>query len=69
MIDKQTIDEIKSRTANFITDEGAFCDRAGKSDIYYSLFGMFVWEALNPNAINENLRNYIRQFELSVNNF
>jgi hypothetical protein len=68
IIDKQTIDEIKYRTSNFITDEGAFCDRSGKSDIYYSLFGMFVWEALNPNVINENLKNYIHQFELSVNN-
>jgi hypothetical protein len=67
IIDKQTIDEIKFRTSNFITDEGAFCNRAGKSDIYYSLFGMFVWEALNPNVINENLKNYIHQFALSTN--
>jgi len=64
--DKQTIDEIYERTLNYISKDGGFCDRASKSDLYYSLFGMFVGNALSINKINDNLQNYLKHIDLSA---
>ncbi len=65
LLDSQTLDEIYSRTHGFITNEGSFSDRAGKSDLYYTLFGLLVSDAIMPGKNNESLKNYLRKLHLS----
>jgi hypothetical protein len=67
LLDPETLSEINQKTQSFITIDGAFSDRAGKSDIYYSLFGMFVWEAIAPKTENNNLAGYIKGLDLNQN--
>lgn len=43
------------------TTEGSFMDRAGKGDLYYSLFGCFVGEALNVTDVKLPLKTYVRK--------
>jgi hypothetical protein len=66
LLDFQTWNEIKEKSLSFISNDGGFCDRSGKSDLYYSLFGMYVYNALNISKINENLKSYLNQFDLST---
>ena len=63
ILDKQTLNEIETKTTSFVTAGGAFCDRACKSDLYYSLFGMFVWEPFNQGQINQKLKVYIQNID------
>ncbi len=65
LLDSQTIEEVCERTNSFITKEGGFCDRAGKTDLYYSLFGTFVCDAILPGKNDENLKEYIQKLHLS----
>jgi hypothetical protein len=65
ILDIQTVEEIKRRTRNLLSKDGGFCDRAGKPDIYYSLFGSFVSEALSEAECIENLKNYVKKLDLS----
>jgi hypothetical protein len=66
-LDKQTIDEIRQKTLSYRNINGGFCDRAEKSDLYYSLFGMFVGNALQLKNTNENLKKYLQSIDLSTN--
>jgi hypothetical protein len=61
IIDSGTLSEIKNRITNSITKDGAFPDRGGKSDIYYTLFGCFVAEALSMNEILPSLKSYVKK--------
>jgi len=65
LLDNQTINEVCERTQSLITKEGGFCDRGGKTDLYYSLFGVLVSEALMPGKNDENLKRYIQKLHLS----
>jgi hypothetical protein len=65
-LDKQTIDEICEKTFSYISNDGGFCDRSAKSDLYYTLFGMFVGNSLNISKTKENLQNYLKNINLSA---
>jgi hypothetical protein len=67
LLDPDALAEIKQKTRSYITKEGAFSDRAGRSDIYYSLFGMFVWEVFALKTENNNLSSYIKGLDLNQN--
>ena len=41
--------------------DGGFQDRGGRSDVYYTLFGHFVAQALGLNEIILRLKEYVRQ--------
>jgi hypothetical protein len=60
MLDDQTIDKIKAFTKQQQTDMGGFADRAGKCDLYYSLFGYFIAEALDMQEVIPSLKNYVK---------
>jgi prenyltransferase beta subunit len=60
MLDTQTIEEIKSYIISQQTISGGFADRGGKPDLYYSLFGCFIAEALEINEIKPALKNYLK---------
>jgi hypothetical protein len=61
IIDSDTISELKHRLTNSLTKDGAFPDRGGKSDIYYTMFGCFVAEALSMNEIFSDLKDYVKR--------
>jgi len=67
ILDKQTLEEIKAKTSSFISNEGGYCDRAGKADLYYTLFGYLVSEAIDPEKNNEKLKNYIQKVNQNKN--
>ena len=60
MLDPEMVKEMVSFIIGKQTPEGGFADRAGKCDIYYSLFGYFVAEALNIKKVNEPLKQYVK---------
>ena len=53
--------EIKNHILKSITKEGGFADRGGKTDLYYSMFGCFVAEALSVNEIFPQLKDYVKR--------
>jgi hypothetical protein len=59
MLDDQTIDEINSYIKGQQTAAGGFADRGGKSNLYYSLFGCYIAEALRIDEIKSALKGYL----------
>lgn len=59
LLNDASIDSIKIFVAGRQTTSGGFSDRAGKADLYYSLFGYFVSEALGMKAVMPGLRNFV----------
>jgi hypothetical protein len=59
LIDPESLKQMRSYVINQQTSEGGFPDRAGKCDIYYTLFGCFVAEALDIKTINAPLKYYV----------
>ena len=59
MIDSESLKQMRSFVINQQTSEGGFPDRAGKCDIYYTLFGCFVAEALDIKSVSAPLKYYI----------
>lgn len=67
VIDASAMEEIKVFIKSRQTREGGFADRGGKCDLYYTLFGGFVSEALDIKEVFPSLRNYIRETARSGN--
>lgn len=61
MLDAQTLAELKTYIKQQQTAEGGFADRGGKCDLYYSLFGCFLAEALEINDVFPALKGYIEK--------
>jgi hypothetical protein len=47
VLDPAAIERIRSYLSNSQTESGGFQDRAGKADLYYSLFGCYLADALD----------------------
>jgi hypothetical protein len=60
MLDPQTIEEIKVFIKNQQTITGGFADRGGRSDLYYSLFGCYIAEALGIDEVKSLLKRYLK---------
>lgn len=61
IIDADVQAEIKNHILKSFTKDGGFADRGGKTDLYYSMFGCFVAEALSVNEIFPALRDYVKK--------
>jgi len=61
MIDPESLKQMRAYIISQQTSEGGFPDRAGKCDIYYSVFGMYVAEALDVLTINAPLKHYVNK--------
>jgi prenyltransferase beta subunit len=61
MIDPESLKQMRSYVINQQTSEGGFPDRAGKCDVYYSLFGYYIAEALDVTTINAPLKHYVNK--------
>ena len=53
--------EIKQLLLKSFTKDGGFADRGGKTDIYYTLFGCFVAEALTIEEVFPQLKIYVKK--------
>jgi hypothetical protein len=60
ILDAATIGEIKNYIKNQQTIEGGFADRAGNCDLYYSLFGYYIAEALGIDEVKPALKVYLK---------
>ena len=60
ILDDEMVSEIRSFVIRQQTNEGGFADRGGKTDLYYTLFGIYVAEALSVKDVLEPARNYIK---------
>jgi hypothetical protein len=60
MIDSLTLSEIKKFVRNKQTSSGGFADKGGNCDLYYSLFGYFIAEALEINDVMPSLKEYVK---------
>jgi len=65
MLDPDTLEEMKTFVRGQQTAEGGFADRGGKCDLYYSLFGLFVSEALGMQEVTPSLKRYIEKIAQS----
>jgi len=59
MLDPDMTSEIRSFIRDQQTIEGGFADRGGKCDLYYSLFGYYIAEALSVTEVMEPLKKYV----------
>lgn len=60
LVDSQTLAEMRSFVQKQQTVQGGFADKAGNCDLYYSLFGCFVAEALGIPEVFPPLKLYVR---------
>jgi hypothetical protein len=61
MLDAQTLEELSTFVKKQQTNEGGFADRAGNCDLYYSLFGCFIAEALDIPEVIPSLKKYVKK--------
>jgi len=67
LLNDETCAEIRQFIRHKQTAEGGFADRAGKSDLYYSLFGYFISETLSVHEIIEPLKAFVKTKIVSKN--
>lgn len=60
LLSDEMVDEIRSFIRHKYTPQGGFADRAGKGDLYYSLFGYYLAEAFSVSEVISPLKNYIK---------
>ena len=65
MLDPEMLTEIRTFILSRQTRDGGFSDRGGKCDLYYSLFGFFIAEAFEVDAVNEPLKKYVAKTVLA----
>ncbi len=63
MIDAETREALCSFVTAHQTANGGFMDRAGNPDLYYSLFGVYLAEALSLTEVLNNTKTYLLDFE------
>jgi len=59
LLDKPVQNEITAFLAGRQADNGAFMDRAGRPDLYYSLFGSWISMATEQRVLQSALKGYI----------
>jgi hypothetical protein len=59
MLNPEMTIEIRSFLVSQQTIQGGFADRGGKCDLYYSLFGYYIAEALSVKEVMEPLRKFV----------
>jgi len=61
MLGPDTLEEMRAFVRGQQTASGGFADRGGKCDLYYSLFGLFVSEALGMHEVVPSLKKYVQE--------
>lgn len=65
MIDLRTQTEIRAFVKSRQTQEGGFADRGGRCDLYYTLFGCLIAEAMGMDEVMPALKDYVKNISLS----
>ncbi len=65
LLNNEACERIASFIACQFTPEGGFCNRAGKVDQYYTMFGLGCAAALHVPLPLKKVRGYLRSFELN----
>jgi hypothetical protein len=60
LLNEETNGDIRVFVKQKQTAEGGFVDRAGKNDLYYSLFGYFIAEAFSLKEVLESLKVFVK---------
>lgn len=60
-LDDEAIGQLKAYVNKCFSESGGFRDRAGKPDLYYSLFGYYIAKALEKEEIFPSLENFVQQ--------
>lgn len=60
LIDSQTLAEMRSFVRKQQTPSGGFADKGGNCDLYYTLFGLFIAEALEVHEVMPLLKEYVK---------
>ncbi len=60
ILESEMIAEMKQFILCQQTKQGGFADRAGRCDLYYTLFGCYLAETLNLSEVNDSLKPYIQ---------
>ena len=60
LLTPETTDEIRKFILKKQTAGGGFADRAGKGDLYYSLFGYFIAEVFAITEVKEPLKVFVK---------
>ncbi len=61
LLDPELTAEIRAFILNQQTAQGGFADRGGKCDLYYTLFGYYIAEALSVTEVMEPLKKYVAE--------
>jgi hypothetical protein len=61
LLDAEMPGQIRNFVAEQQSAQGGFKDRAGKCDLYYTLFGFYLAEALQVKINHEQLAGYVRK--------
>jgi hypothetical protein len=67
VMDTHAIEELREYVANRQTPSGGFMDKAGRADIYYTLFGHYLADALELKASIPFIENYV-EYSIRQNN-
>jgi prenyltransferase beta subunit len=60
-LDSEAVNEVKTYLRNSQTGSGGFSDRAGKPDLYYTLFGYFIAKAFALDDLIPGIIKFTRQ--------
>jgi len=61
LLETEMLDEMRAFVQRKQTPQGGFADRAGKCDLYYSLFGYYLADALVIPGVTPLLKHYIKK--------
>lgn len=59
VLDTHAIEGLRKYVINHRTQSGGFADKAGRADIYYTLFGFFLADALEMEEIIPSMSRYV----------
>lgn len=60
LLDAATAERVRTYVTNAQAPSGGFVNKAGKADLYYTLFGLYLAEALGMKDLTPGLQEYIR---------
>jgi len=60
VMDTDALEQIRAYIRNLQTGSGAFPDKAGRDDLYYTLFGFYVTEALDMHELIPSVKSYLQ---------
>jgi hypothetical protein len=66
IMDADAVESIKNYIKSRQTTSGGFPDKAGKADLYYTLFGFYLADALDLKELFPSIQRYIEK-EIAVN--